>query len=71
VKIFATVGRPSVCLSVCPIQPHAAGVGLLLWARRPGDIDRLLHGQVSSSRAAARRAAANAGSATLSADVGS
>jgi len=33
----------------------------------------LLHGgpAVSSSRAAARRAAANAGSATLSADVGS
>jgi len=45
---------------------------LLLWARRSADIDRMLHGRlvaVSSSRAAARHAAANAGSATLSADV--
>ena len=33
---------------------HAADVGLLLWARQSEDIDRLL--QVSSSRAAARRA---------------
>jgi len=57
----------SVRLSVCPIRwPHATVVGLLLWARRAGDIDRLL----SSSHAAARRAAENAGSATLSADVG-
>jgi len=30
--------RPSVCLSV----PYATAAGLLLWARRPGDIDRLL-----------------------------
>jgi len=62
-----------VRLSVCPIrQPHAAAASLLLWAQRP-DVDRLLHGgpAVSSSRAAARRAAANAGSATLSANVGS
>jgi len=62
-----------VRLSVCPIRPpHAAAASLLLWAQRP-DVDRLLHGgpAVSSSRAAARRAAANAGSATLSADVGS
>jgi len=44
---------------------HAADVGLLLWARQSEDIDRLL--QVSSSRDAARRAAANADSATLSA----
>ena len=45
--------RPSVCpfdcLSVCPSvclivrPPHAAAAGLLLWARRPGDSDRLLH----------------------------
>ena len=58
--------RPSVCLSVCPIiRPlHAAAVGLLLWARRPGDIDRLLDGRRSA-------AAANAGSATLSVDAGS
>jgi len=68
--------RPSVRLPACCIRPpHAAAAGLLLWARRPGGIDRLLHGRrataVSSSRAAARLAAANAGSATLSADVGS
>jgi len=40
--------------------PHATAAGLLLWARRPGDIDRLLRG---------RHSAANAGSATLSAGV--
>jgi len=34
-------------LSVCSIRPpHAAAAGLLLlWARRSGNIDRLLHGQ--------------------------
>ena len=71
---YASVGCPSVCLSICPIRPpHAAVAGLLLRARRPGDIDRLRHAvgpAVSSSFAAARRAAVNAGSATLSADVG-
>ena len=38
--------RLSVCPSVCPItrQPHSAGAGLLLCARRTGDTDRLLHG---------------------------
>jgi len=53
-----------VCPSVCPIirPAHAAAAGLLLWARRARDIDRLLHGQHS---------AANANSVTLSADVGS
>ena len=52
-------GRASVCPSV------QAAAGLLLCTRRAGDVDRLLHGRwpaVSSSRAAA-----NAGSATLSA----
>jgi len=39
----------------------AAAAGLLLWARRPGDIDRLLHGRRSAANAAA--------SSTLSADV--
>jgi len=62
--------RLSVCSSVCSIRPlHTAAAGLLLWARRPGDIDRRCTGggpAVSSSRAAA-----NAGSAKLSADVGS
>ena len=48
--------RPSVCLSLR--GPTAAG--LLLWARWEGDIDRLL-----------QQRRANAGSATLSAYVGS
>jgi len=59
--------RPSVRLSVCPIRPsHTAAAGLLLWARRPGDIDRLLHGRrpADSSSCAAARAAANAGIVT-------
>jgi len=35
---------PSACLSVCHIwQQRAAAAGWLLWARRPGDIDQLLH----------------------------
>jgi len=34
--------RPSVCLSH---PAAAAAAGLLLWARRPEDIDRLLHGR--------------------------
>ena len=56
--------RPSVCLSVCVVirLRHADAAGLLLWARRPADIDRLLHGR--------RSAAANANSATSPADVG-
>jgi len=66
----------SVCLSVCPIvrSPQAAVAGLLLWARRVADIDRLLHGwwsALNSSSATAWHAAANVGSATVSADVGS
>ena len=44
--------RQSVRLSVCPFRPlHPAAVGLLLWARRPGDIDRLLHGRRSAAAA--------------------
>jgi len=50
---------PYVCLSI----RVAAAARLLLWAQRAGGIDRLLHGRGSAS--------ANAGSATLSADVGS
>jgi len=39
-------GGASVRLSVCLIRsPHAAATGLLLWARRVGDICRLLHGR--------------------------
>jgi len=66
--------RASVGASVYPIRPthSAAAAGLLLWARRPGDIDRLLHGRRSAAAAPQHgRAAANAGSGTLSADVGS
>jgi len=61
--------RLSVCLSVPPsLRPiirlqHAVAAGLLLWARHPRDINRMLHGR--------RSAAANASSVTLSADVGS
>jgi len=50
----------SVCLSVRPSNYTAAAASLLLWARRAGDIDRLLHSRRS-----------NASSVTLSADVGS
>jgi len=57
---------PSVCrlLSVCPFRPPHAAAGLLLWARRPGDIDRLLHGKgpaASSSHIAASNATLSAG----------
>ena len=63
-RVYATVGRPSVP-SVRPIRsPYSAAAGLLLWARRPADVDRLLHG-----RAAERRASANGGSVALSAEA--
>ena len=78
IRVYVTVGRLSVrlyvrlsvCLSVClyvrptvrPPRTAAAGLGLLLWASRAGGVDRVLH---------SRRSAANASSATLSADVGS
>jgi len=37
----------TVCLSIRPTSrpPHVAAAGLLLWARRAGVIDRLLHGR--------------------------
>jgi len=43
-RLYETAERPSVRLSVCPVilPPHAAAAGLLLWARWPGDIDRLI-----------------------------
>jgi len=44
--VFETVLCPSVC-PIFPLQQRAAG--LLLWARRVGDIDRLLHGRRRSS----------------------
>jgi len=49
-----------VCLSFPLFARQAAAAGLLLWARRAGDIDRLLHG---------RRPAANASSVTFTAAV--
>jgi len=60
-RVCETAGRPSVFPVIRP--PHPAVVGLLLWARRAGDIDRLLLHD--------RRAAATASSVALSADVGS
>ena len=61
-------GTVSVCLFVCPIyRPlHAAAAGL--HAGQAGDDDRQRR---PPGAAAARRSAANAGSVTLSADVGS
>jgi len=54
-SVYVTVGRPSVR----PIRPPLASVaGLLLWTRRPGDIDPLLHGRRSAAATAQRRAAA-------------
>ena len=55
--------RPSVFLFVRPIirSARAVATGLLLRARLPGNIDRLLHGL---------RSATNASSVTLSAGVG-
>ena len=38
--------HPSVC-PICPLRQRAAG--LMLWARRVGAIDRLLHGRRRSS----------------------
>ena len=71
--------RPSVCLfgcvTVCPsvrlstLPLLAAAAGLLLWARRPRYRPITARPADSSSRSAARGAAANAGNATLSADV--
>jgi len=40
----------SVCLSLSP----AAAAGLLLWVRRVGDIDRLMHGAQQQMRVVAR-----------------
>jgi len=58
-RIYETIEcRLSVRSIIRP--PHAAAAGLLLWARRAGDIDRLLHG---------RRSAGNASSVTLSAEL--
>jgi len=45
-RVYATVRRPSICLSICPIQLlHAAAACLLLWSRQAGNIDSLLQQQ--------------------------
>jgi len=75
-RVYASVGRPSVCPSICPSirlsvpvwanSSKPDGACLLLWARPTWDIDRLLHD--AQQRDVWR---ANAGSATLSTYVGS
>jgi len=78
-RLNVTVCRPFVCPSVCPIHPPQQHVvGLLLWAPRVGDMDRLLHGASAAGTAAfqsistaARRSAANASSVMFTATVGS
>jgi len=40
--------------SVRPIRsPYSAAAGLLLWARWPADVDRLLHGRAAERRTSA------------------
>jgi len=57
--------RPFV--SVRLFHSSAADAGLLLWDQQTGDIDQLLHGRRVVGQQQPRRAAANAGTATLSA----
>jgi len=49
-RVYASVGRLSVCPSVCPVR--ATAVNFAAVARREGDIDRLLHGAQQQRRAA-------------------
>jgi len=51
--VYVSVLRPSVCLSVCLSRSPAAAA--LLWARRAGDIDRLLHGRRCLQQGAQQR----------------
>ena len=62
--------RASVHLSLC-LSVAATAAHLLLWTRRAENIDWLLHGWCSAAAMPQHCAAANVGSATLSADVGS
>jgi len=64
-KVYVTIRCPSVCPSCRPL--HQRVVGLLPWARRTGDIDRLLHGRPAPSSKGA--AAATASSVTFTAAV--
>jgi len=52
----SSVRSGSVRQSVCPTRPpHAAAACLLLWARRAGDISRLLHDRRSAAAAPQQR----------------
>jgi len=56
-RVYVAVRCPSVCLSVRLSDPswayssQPATAGLLLWARRAGDISRLLHNWRSAAAA--------------------
>ena len=54
-RVYATGARPSVCLSLSATALRCRG--LLLWARRPGDADRLLHGRRSAAAEAPQHGA--------------
>ena len=41
---YKSLALPASSMQLSGVR-HAATAGLLLWARRPGDIDRLLQGQ--------------------------
>ena len=71
-RVYVTVGRPSVRLSVCPIvrQPLRRAAGLQLSAPRAGDIDQQRRApSPCSNSAAARRSLANVGRAMLTAEL--
>ena len=74
-RVYETIGRPSVCLSVRLSVPSLASrtrlVRVCCCAPGGQEIPIDCCTALSSSCAAARRTAANAGSVTLSADVGS
>jgi len=67
-RVYETVE----CLPVCPIdqQQQRRAAGLLLSAAWTRDIDRLLHGAPAAGTPYRQRRAANAGSVSLTADVG-
>ena len=65
---YAEQGLRNGMVSVRPVHlPHSTDAGLLLWAQQEISLDCCP--ALSSSRVAAERTPANAGSATLSADV--
>jgi len=69
-RVHVTIGRPSVCPIIRP--PHAAVGGFAAVGAADSRYRSIAaRPAVSNSRAAARRAAANADSVTFPADVGS